>query len=137
MNSDGLSSLTKSNNSDLTGKTNGNVGSKCQFSFVVHPTVLYCHIRDLCQLLIVYVPEDYVLEYLLPFVSTFTVDMLNYHITLNFLVYPVISCWNILIFDMRNYHNFGNKKLDVSDIKVLLFNEIWHIKLKLPGISLG
>jgi len=144
VNCDGLSSLTKSNNSGLTGKTNGNIGSKCQFSFVVHPEVLYCHIRDwrifyeeLCQLLTVYVPEDYIMDYLLPFVSTFTVDMLNYHITLNFPVYPGISCWNIFLFHMCNYHNFFNKKLDVRDIKVLLINEIWHIQLMLRSISLG
>lgn len=99
MNCDGLSSHTNSNNRGLTGKTNGNIGSKFLFSFLVHPAVLYCQIRDwrifyeeLCQLLTVYVPEDYITEYLLSFVSTFAVDVMNYHITLKFPVYPGIRC---------------------------------------------
>lgn len=112
--------------------------------FIFSTAVLCCQIRawriiyeELCQLLTVYVPEDYIMENLLPFVSTFTVDMMHYHVTLKFPGYPGISYWNILLFDMSNYHNFGNKKLDVSNIKVLLINEIWHLHLILRSISLG
>jgi hypothetical protein len=36
-------------------------------------------------------PEDFIMENL-PFVSTFTVDMMNYHITLKFDGYPGTSC---------------------------------------------
>jgi len=46
----------------------------------------------MCQLLTVYVPEDYIMENLLLFFSTFTVDVMNYHITLKFPGYPGISC---------------------------------------------